>query len=329
MTLQQSNLEYLDYDDVTIFPTDYSNIISRDKVNLFSSGKNYMPIFSAPMKNISEPSFIIALSSLGGVGILHRFFQSNQERYDAIDQIDFACKNYGISIGINDWQDEVEIVKYATNKKCRFVVIDTASGHHKTTVDAVAKLNEYRKTNNLEFSIIAGNVISYNACFNLADVGANIIRINIGTGLQCLTTRSLGIGCPPLTAIKECSRIENTYPNVMLLADGGIYNPGRAVKAMAFGAHGVMIGSLFGRAIECENNGLIFGMSSFMLQERMNKTKKSNEGTVTIIPKEEIRPLREIFNEFTYGLKSDLSYLGCDNINNIHDIDIKYIKTKS
>jgi hypothetical protein len=87
-----------------------------------------------------------------------------------------------------------------------------------------------------------------------------------------------------------------------------------------------MIGSLLGRSKECNNNGLIFGMSSFALQERMNKTKKSNEGTVTIIPPEEIKPLKEIYDEFIYGLKSSLSYIGCDDINTINDIDIEYIR---
>jgi U3 small nucleolar RNA-associated protein 14 len=66
-------------------------------------------------------------------------------------------------------------------------------------------------------------------------------------------------------------------------------------------------------------------MSSFKLQERMNKTKKSNEGSVTLIPKEEIKPLKEIWDEFTYGLKSGLSYLGCSDINDLHDMQIEYI----
>jgi hypothetical protein len=60
----------------------------------------------------------------------------------------------------------------------------------------------------------------------------------------------------------------------------------------------------------------------------MNKTKKSNEGAVTVIPKEEIRPLRDIFTEFTYGIRSGLAYLGCDNINDLHNIDVEYIRVK-
>jgi len=323
--IHKSELEPLSYDDIILLPN-YSEIDSRDKVNLYLKDKTYMPIFSAPMKNISEPNFIIELDKLGGVGILHRFFEKDEDRYNAVDQIS-CCKNFGVSIGINDWKNELRFVEYSIRKGCSFICIDTAYGNNENTIDAVEKLSEFRK-NFVGFYIIAGNVIDDLGCLGLIEAGANIIRVNIGSGLQCLTTRSIGIGCPTLTAIKSCSNIKQKYPNVMLLADGGIYNSGQMLKLMAFGGNGSMIGSLFGRAKECENKGLIFGMSSFMLQERMNKTKKSNEGTVTIIPKEEIRPLKEIFDEFTYGLKSGLSYLGCDDINNIHDIDIEYIKIR-
>ena len=327
MSIYESDLEPLNYDDILLLPN-YSNIVSRDDVNLFLSNKNYIPIFSAPMANISEVPLIIELCKLGGIGILHRFFESNQKRYESVDEISSKCNNYGISISIHDWENELKFVEYAVKHGCNFVVIDTASGYLQVTLSAIYNLRNFRKDNNLKFDIIAGNVVDDYGCYLLIDAGADIIRVNIGTGLQCLTSRSIGIGCPPLTAIANCATIKEEYPNIKLLADGGIYTPGDALKALAFGADGLIIGSLFGRAKESNNNGVIFGMSSFMLQERMNKSKKSNEGSVTIIPKEEIRSLKEIFEEFTYGLKSGLSYLGIANINELHEKDVEYIKVK-
>lgn len=320
----ESDLESLNYSDILLLPQN-SNIESRDSINLYNEF-GYIPIFSAPMLNISEPDFVIALGKLGAVGILHRFFEYSEERYEAIDKITSNVLRYGISIGINDWENELKIVKYAALHGCQFVVIDTASGYLQKTIDAVQNLYEFRKYNKLNFKIISGNVVDLLGCLNLAKVGTDIIRVNIGTGLQCLTSKSIGIGCPSLTAIKDSSEITKYFSNTMILADGGIYTPGDGLKALAFGAKGLMIGSLFGRAKESMNNGIIFGMSSYELQERMNKTKKSNEGTVTIIPKEEMRPLKDIFNEFTYGLKSGLSYLGIDDINKIEDATIEYIK---
>lgn len=326
MTVIESKLEPLNYSDIVLLPTG-SKIDSRDSINLYNE-LGYIPIFSAPMKNISEPEVVIGLGKLGAIGILHRFFDHTEEKYGAIEEISKYNVPYGISIGVNDWDNELKYVKYAIEHCCGFVTIDTASGYLKKTLNAVETLNNYRQVNNLNFRIICGNVCDALGCIDLAKAGTDIIRVNIGSGLQCLTSKSIGIGCPPLTAIKDCIDAKKYFPDVMLIADGGIYTPGDALKALCFGASGIMIGSLFGRAKETNNNGIIYGMSSYKLQERMNKTKKSNEGTVTIIPKDEIKPLAEIFNEFIYGLKSGLSYLGIDNINKISETEIEYIKIK-
>lgn len=328
--LNKLDVESLSYDDILLLPQS-SDIESRDDINLFNSD-GYIPIFSSPMVNISEPDVVIEMGRLGGIGILHRFFKYDEERYDAIRYINkevirFGINiKFGISIGINDFTEELKVVDFATKEnRCDFIVIDTASGYLQKTLHAVQLLNNWRGITNTSFKIIAGNVVDFNGCYELARAGADIIRINIGSGLQCLTSKSIGIGCPPLTAIRQSSDIKRLYPNIMLLADGGIYTPGDGLKALAFGADGLMIGSLFGRAIEAKNNGIIYGMSSYKLQDRMNKQRKSNEGTVTIIPKEEMRPLKNIFDEFIYGLKSGMVYLNIKDIVDMHNSHIEYI----
>jgi IMP dehydrogenase len=177
MPIHKSELEPLSYDDIILLPN-YSEIDSRDKVNLYLKDKTYMPIFSAPMKNISEPNFIIELDKLGGVGILHRFFEKDEDRYNAVDQISY-CKNFGVAIGINDFENELKFVEYSIKKGCSFVCIDSASGHHKNTIDAVKKLSEFRN-NFVGFYIIVGNVVDSIACNMLIEAGANIIRVGIG-----------------------------------------------------------------------------------------------------------------------------------------------------
>ena len=321
----KSSLEPLDYDDILLLPA-HSEITSRNNINLLND-KYYIPIFSAPMLNISEPKLITEIDKLGGVGILHRFFEDSKQRYNAIDKISQTNPiNFGVSIGINNFEDELNYVQYATFIcGAKFVVIDTASGYLENTIKSVIKLYEFRKEKMLDFQIIAGNVVDQYGAYHLALAGADMIRVNIGTGIQCLTSKSIGIGCPPLTAIADCARIKVKFPNVKIIADGGIYDPGRGLKALAFGADALMIGSLFGRAEEADNRGIIFGMSSYELQDRMNKSKKSNEGKVTIIDPKEIRPLKDIFTEFAFGLRSGLSYLGIDDINKIHETKIEYI----
>jgi len=330
MVAIKSELHALNYDDVILLPQ-YSEIPSRDSVNLFikDSGYSYIPIFSAPMKSISEPDFVIALGKLGGIGILHRFFKNEKQRYRAVDKIYSKKVPYGISIGINNWEQELEFVRFSAFRNCQWVVIDTASAYHKVTIEKLKALQNFKFENEFDFKIMVGNVVDSSICVDLCEAGADAIRVNIGSGSQCLTTKSIGIGCPPLTAIADCAKISEVYPWVLLVADGGIYTPRQATESLVFGASALMIGSLFGRAWECGNFGIIYGMSSYFLQGKMRKKKKSDEGKVTFIPFWKMSSLKKIFSKFTYGIKSGLSYIGCDDINKIHDIDIEYIDLKS
>ena len=321
----KSKLDPLDYDDVLLVP-EHSYIKSRKDVNIFITNKKYMPIFSAPMKGISNVPFIKELSKLGGIGILHRFFSTEAERLESIIQLK-VTKNYGISIGINQWKKELVFVKLAVENGAKFICIDTATGHMQRTIDSVYLLNEYRKENNFNFEIISGNVATYEGSYHLAQAGSDFIRVGIGGGSVCSTRNATSVGVPDLTAIQDCSSIKNLYPNVKIIADGGIKNSGNAIKAFVFGADYVMIGSLFGKSKESNNGGIVHGMSSYKLQNEMGKHLKSNEGLVIQIPQEEIRPLKEIYEEFTWGIKSGLSYLDCSDINELHNQEVTYIKT--
>jgi len=326
----KSELHALNYEDVILLPQ-YSEIPSRDSVDLYieDNGYPYIPIFSAPMKSISEPNFVIALGRLGAVGVLHRFFKKEKQRYNAVEKIYKSGVIYGVSIGINNWEEELDFVSFCSTRNCRWVVIDTASAYHKVTIDKLKALQNFRFDHNLNFKIMVGNVVDSSICVDLCEAGVDAIRVNIGSGGQCLTTKSIGVGCPPLTAISDCAKVRKLYPWVLLIADGGIYTPGQATKSLVFGANALMIGSLFGRAWECGNFGIIYGMSCFFLQNKMKKNKKSNEGRVTIIPFWKLKPLKKIFTEFAYGIKSGLSYVGCNDISKIQDIDVEYIDLKA
>ena len=322
--IRESKKDSLGFDDVILQPV-YSTIDSRNDVRLENQEK-LIPIFSAPMKNISEPDLVIEMGRLGGVGILHRYFNSAKDQSDSIIKISKTKVNFGVSIGIRNLYDELEYAFFSVSCGAKFIVIDVASGYLAKTSEATKRLYEFRDRNRLDFYIVVGNVVDFAGACLLADAGADFIRVGIGTGSLCLTSKSIGIGCSPLTAMNSCLPVKSIYPDVRLIMDGGIRNPGDALKAFAFGADAVMIGGLFGRAKEANNNGHIYGMSSFVLQKVMGKQLKSREGIEIQIPDEEIRPLEDIFNEFTFGLKSGLSYLGCDNLASLKDLDIEYMR---
>jgi IMP dehydrogenase len=321
MAIHQSELESLSYDDILLVPQ-HSYINSRDDVNLIlKNGK--LPVFSAPMKNVSTADFCIELGRLGGVPILHRFFENFQDHLESIKKVSKSGYSFGIAIGINNFEKELRCV-FADG--CKYVCLDTADGYLQKVIDATNNLRKFRDKNNLDFDIIAGNVAESSGALSLASAGADFIRVGIGNGSACSTRNVTAVGMPDLTAILSCTFIKTSYPNLKLIADGGIKNSGNAVKALAFGADAVMLGGVFARAKETNCNGNYYGMASFKLQTEANKLLKSNEGLTFSFPPEEIRPLSEIMQEFLYGIKSGLSYLGIDDINEIHKSYIEYIK---
>lgn len=86
---------------------------------------------------------------------------------------------------------------------------------------------------------MAGNVATYAGADYLASLSADIIKVGIGGGAVCTTRIKTGFGVPNLTAIRNSARVDRS-----IVADGGIRSPGDIVKALAFGADFVMIGSM-------------------------------------------------------------------------------------
>jgi IMP dehydrogenase len=87
---------------------------------------------------------------------------------------------------------------------------------------------------------MAGNVVTPDATKRLRDAGAKFVRVGVGSGAACSTRLMTGFGYPQLSAIQECAEVKDVY----IVADGGIRTPGDMVKALAFGAHLVMIGRM-------------------------------------------------------------------------------------
>src|SRR5699024_11861461 len=97
--------------------------------------------------------------------------------------------------------------------------------------------------------IIAGNVATAEATKALIEAGASIVKVGIGPGSICTTRVVAGVGVPQITAIHDCAVAASEY-GVPIIADGGIKYSGDIVKALAAGAHAVMLGSMFAGVAE-------------------------------------------------------------------------------
>ncbi len=206
------------------------------------------------------------------------------------------------------------------------LVIDTAHGHSKGVIEQVRKVRE----NYPGIDIIAGNVATPDATKELIDAGANIIKVGIGPGSICTTRVVAGVGVPQITAINDCAEEAHKH-GVPVIADGGIKYSGDIAKAMAAGAHAVMIGSLFAGVSESPGETEIFqgrrykvyrGMGSVSAMKSGSKDRyfQESEETKKLVP-EGIEgrvaykgPLADTVHQLLGGLRSGMGYCGAGNL---------------
>ncbi len=202
------------------------------------------------------------------------------------------------------------------------IAIDTAHGHSKGVINT---LKEIKKKFDIE--VIAGNIATAEATDELIKAGADAVKIGIGPGSICTTRIVAGAGVPQLTAIRNCHSI-SSKSNVPLIADGGIKYSGDVSKAIAAGAHCVMIGSLFAGTDESPGEVILYqgrsyktyrGMGSIGAmqqgakdrygQEGVEKDKLVPEGVEGRVPYK--GPISSSIHQLVGGLRSGMGYCGC------------------
>src|SRR5207245_593108 len=119
----------------------------------------------------------------------------------------------------------------------------------------------------LAIPLIVGNVVTYEACLELMDCGADALLIGVGPGAGCTSRDVLGRGVPQVTATADAAAARDYHHKqrgryVPIITDGGMSTGGDVCKALAAGADAVMIGSAFARAVEAPGRGYHWGMAT-------------------------------------------------------------------
>ncbi|MFQ3664024.1 MAG: IMP dehydrogenase [Chloroflexaceae bacterium] len=207
------------------------------------------------------------------------------------------------------------------------LVIDTAHGHAQGVLDAVVRVREAFP----EVQLIAGNVSTAAATIALIERGVDAVKVGQGPGSICTTRVVTGAGMPQITAITECARAAERF-GVPVIADGGIKYSGDITKAIAAGAHAVMIGSLFAGTEESPGETILYegrsyktyrGMGSIgamtrgsgdrYFQTNVNETRKLvAEGIEGMVPYK--GPLQDTVFQLVGGLRAGMGYVGARDI---------------
>lgn len=327
------------FDDVLLVPKK-SNIRSRKDTDISTKlTKNIIlknPIITSNMDTVTEHKMAVAVSNLGGVGIIHRFNTPSDEakEVEKVKKSKVIDENIasldkkgrlliGAAIGVKD--DYLERTDKLLKAGVDFIVVDIAHGHNSREIEVIKIL---RKKYNKNIEIIAGNLATPQAAIDLIKAGADGLKVGIGPGSMCTTRIITGVGIPQLTAIEDIYKTIKKN-NIPLIADGGIKSSGDIAKAIAVGADTVMIGSLIAGCLETP--GKIFvegghsfkyyrGMASMQASVDKNKIDKFLKDGFTRTPEGVCKkvPARgsaiEIIEQLNSGLRSSMSYLGAKNL---------------
>ena len=230
----------------------------------------------------------------------------------------------GAAVGVGPDRDER--VHALLQAGADVIAVDTAHGHSRAVLDAVRDL----KRNFKAIEIVAGNVATGEAAAALCEAGADAVKVGIGPGSICTTRVVAGVGVPQITAVDSCVRAAARH-GVPCISDGGIKYSGDIVKALAAGAHTVMIGSLFAGTEEAPGEVILFQGRSYKSYRGMGSMAAMKKGSrdryfqddaedMKLVP-EGIEgrvpykgPLAMNVFQLVGGLRSGMGYTGCHTI---------------
>ena len=306
----------LTFDDVLLVPAK-SEIRSRKdpllETRLTKTKNISIPIVSANMDTITEAEMAIAMDQLGGVGILHRFMNTELQVEEVAKVKHAGCKIIAASVGVGE--DSKDRARALVKAGANVLTIDIAHGHSVQMIETM----KWLKDSFPGVELIAGNLAMPDAAYDLIQAGADAIKVGIGPGSMCTTRVITGCGVPQLTAIALCVEIAREY-NVPVIGDGGLRASGDIFKALAAGAETVMVGSMLSGTIETPGD-IIHGKKAYRGMAS-RKAQDSWRGGIPqgMAPEGESTTVaikghvKDVVMEVCGGIRSGMSYINAQNM---------------
>jgi IMP dehydrogenase len=193
---------------------------------------------------------------------------------DKLHRYPHACKDsrgrlrVGAAVGVHDYERISSLLEAGVD----VLVVDSAHGHSKNVIETVRRIKR-----DFDIQVVAGNIATGEGARALIDAGADAVKVGIGPGSICTTRVVSGVGVPQVTAIYQAAKAAGG--RVPIIADGGIRYSGDITKALAAGAHSVMIGGLFAGLAESPGETIIYRGRSFKTYRGMGSLGAMAKGS--------------------------------------------------
>ena len=229
------------------------------------------------------------------------------------------------------------------------LVVDTAHGHQDRMLDALRAVRREVTESGTDVPIVAGNVVTALGVADLADAGADIIKVGVGPGAMCTTRMMTGVGRPQFSAVAECAAAGRDH-GVRIWADGGIRHPRDVALALAAGASAAMIGSWLAGTYESpgdllrDESGRPYKESFGMASKRAVSARTRGDGDFDRARKslfeEGISSSRQlldpacpgvedVLDAICSGIRSACTYAGARTLAEFHDKAVLGVQTPS
>jgi IMP dehydrogenase len=310
------------------------------------------------MDGVVDVKFAVALSKLGGLAVLH--LEGVQTRYEhpdeVLDEIAHAPDDQVTALIQKVYQEPIKekligeriravkkagavcaaTVMPANCKKFTPLIVEAGADILvvQSTVTTARHISKsYRGLifselcQSVNIPVVVGNCVSYSACLSLMEEGVSGILVGVGPGAACTSREVLGVGVPQITATIDCAAAREQYFKdsgryVPIITDGGFRKGGDLCKAIAAGADGVMLGSVFAQTKEAPGHGYHWGMST--QSTVLPRGTRIKVGTSTTLEKVLFGPTSRTdgTENFVGALRVAMGFCGASTIKEMHKAEM-------
>ncbi len=318
--ITRRDLRFLERNDLPIAQvmTKDHLVTAQGTVTLEQAEKILMAKKVEKLLLVDENNRLTGLITIKDIDMMRRFPQAAKDPQGRL--------RVGAAVGVFDFERAGSLIA----KDVDFLVVDSAHGHSANVVDTVRQIKK-----SWDIDVVAGNVATREGTCDLVAAGADAVKIGIGPGSICTTRVISGVGVPQVTAIYEAAQAI-AGSNVTIIADGGIRYSGDITKALAAGAHAVMIGGLLAGLDESPGERVLYqgrtyksyrGMGSLGAMVKGSSERYRQAGAETkngkLVPEgvEGRVPYKGSLSPFLYqlvgGLRAGMGYCGAKTIDQL------------